>query len=307
MRSWPATACSGTAVTERPPPPPSRPIFSRKVLSILAAVLLLLGAGAASLHSWARSRELVDVFAPAGPIADDPGRHGLAWAKVALTAEDGEAVTAWLLPGAGPATVLWLHGNAVNMGDVIDRVEPLVRRFGATVLLVDYRGYGESSRARPTEQGLYLDAEAAWKHLTRVKGVDPRRIVLYGHSLGGGVAAEMAVRHGGAGLVLESTFTSIPAMGKRSYPYLPVELLVESRFDNLAKVEKLSLPLLVIHGDADPKVPLEMGLELFAAAPGPRELMVLPGAVHSNCYKAGGESYWQAWERMLAVTNPPSP
>ncbi len=289
-------------MTERPSIPPSRPVFSRKIIFVLAAVLLLLGAGAACLHSWARGRELADVFAPAGPVTDNPGRHGLAWEKVGLTAADGEAVTAWLLPGAGPAAVLWLHGNAVNMGDVLDRVEPLVRIFGATVMLIDYRGYGESSRARPDEKGLYLDAEAAWEWLTGARGIAPRRLVIYGHSLGGGVAAEMAVRHGAAGLVLESTFTSIPAMGRRSYPYLPVEMLVASRFDNLAKVKKLSLPLLVIHGDADPKIPLSMGKELFAASPGARELLVVPGAVHSDCWKAGGDSYWKAWERMLART-----
>jgi uncharacterized protein len=273
----------------------------RLFLPAAGGAFALLLAALLSLSLWAGHRERADVFAPAGPVVDDPGKRGLAWKSIDLGPDRGPALESWLLPGPGYYTVLWLHGNAVNMGDVLDRVEPLVKRFGATVMMVDYRGFGDSP-GEPSESGLYADADEAMKFLIERRGITPERLVIYGHSLGGGVAVEMARRYKPAALVIESTFTSIPDMGRLSYPWLPVEWLVSSRFDNLAKIPGLSSRLLVIHGDADHKVPLEMGRRLYAAAHPPKAMLVVPGAGHSDCWKAGGEAYWEAWERVLGGT-----
>jgi hypothetical protein len=158
------------------------------------------------------------------------------------------------------------------------------------VLLFDYRGYGRST-GRPSEAGTYRDAEAAWRHLVETRGVDPERLILHGESLGGAVALELATRRPAAALVLESAFTSLPDLGARLYPVLPVRWLSRIRYDNSARVPGLRMPLLVIHSPADEIVPFADGQALFDAAPGPKEFLATSGGHNDGGFLRQAE--WQ--------------
>jgi fermentation-respiration switch protein FrsA (DUF1100 family) len=178
------------------------------------------------------------------------------------------------------------------------------RRLGVSVLLFDYRGYGRSKRS-PDEEGTYRDARAAYRYATEVKSVPPGSIVLFGESLGAAVAAQLAVERPAGALILESAFTSIPDMARAAYPFLPpVGPLIRTRYETLAKVPRLTLPLLVLHGERDDIVPPEQGRRVFEAAGGPKRFVTIPGTGHSDTYVAGGEAYWRALADFLESVRP---
>ena len=201
--------------------------------------------------------------------------------EVDRTTETGDRVHGWAF--TNPATDLWLlyfHGNAGNLAGRAEWCLAL-RELPANVLIIDYPGYGRST-GRLDEAGVYRHAEAAWRHLVEDRGVPPGRVVLYGKSLGGGPAAELAVRHPAGGLILQSTFTSVPDMGRRLFPFLPVERLTRNRFDNRDKVARCRLPKLFLHSRADEVVPHEMGEELFRVAADPKQWRGFEGSGHDQ-------------------------
>jgi fermentation-respiration switch protein FrsA (DUF1100 family) len=170
-----------------------------------------------------------------------------------------------------------------------------LHKLGFNVLLPDYRGFGKSSGGRPNETKVYEDAEAAWQYLLKVRGVKPQQAFIYGHSLGGAVAIDLAVHHAeAAGLITESTFTSTAEMGKLSYPYLPVDWLLNQRFESLKKIAQLKIPVLLIHGTWDKRVPVEMAQQLYAAAPQPKTLLLIEGGEHNNSSAVGWIEYRDA-------------
>jgi fermentation-respiration switch protein FrsA (DUF1100 family) len=188
-------------------------------------------------------------------------------------------------------TVLLAHGNAGNLSHRLDRTIFLQSRLGADVLLFDYRGYGRSE-GRPDEEGTYRDARAAHRWLTEVRGVTPDRLVLFGESLGSAVALELALARPCRALVLESPFTSVPDMAAVVLPFLP-RSFVRTQYDNLGKIGRLRVPLLVLHGDGDEVVPFAQGRRLFEAAPEPKRFFSIPGAGHNDTYIVGGDAYWR--------------
>jgi fermentation-respiration switch protein FrsA (DUF1100 family) len=197
-------------------------------------------------------------------------------------ARDGARVHALHLPASpGARTVVHFHNNRDTMADGADLGRALHAR-GLGVLLVEYRGYGLSRDGAPTEEGLYTDAEAALEHLA-ARGVGPDRVVLFGASLGTGVAAEMARRGRGAALVLVTPYTSIPDVAADVVPFVPARLLIPDRFETLAKSGEIRVPTLVIHGDADEIVPFWMGDELARAIAGAR-LVRVPGGHHGDLF-----------------------
>lgn len=215
------------------------------------------------------------VYFPTRSVVVTPAALGLAFEEVWLEAADGVRLHGWFLPAEEPrGALLYGHGNG---GNIADRMEPAraFRDMGLDVLLFDWRGYGRSAGA-PTEAGLYRDGEAAWAWLVG-RGVAPERIVLYGESLGGGVAVELARRHGRGVLLTESTFTSVPDVGAEVYPWLPVRLLARHRFDNLAKAADVRVPWLIVHSPHDEIVPFEHALRLFDAAAEPKRLLPTGG------------------------------
>jgi fermentation-respiration switch protein FrsA (DUF1100 family) len=210
-------------------------------------------------------------------------------ADVSIDTEDGARLHGWWVPAAGEprAHVLFLHGNAGNIGDRVPHVE-LLAGAGLDVLAFDYRGYGNSS-GRPSERGTYLDARAALAELRRRPGVDPDRVVYVGESLGGAVALELALHAQPAALVLQSTFTSIRDMARLHYPVVP-RAAVPDAYPSLRLVAGLRAPLLCLHGDRDEIVPLAYGEALFEAAPEPKRLHVLAGVAHNDVLaRAAGE------------------
>jgi uncharacterized protein len=205
-----------------------------------------------------------------------------------LRASDGAIVHALHFPAPpGAPTVVHFHGNGESLrGDALFGAQ--LHKEGVGVLLVEYRGYGNSP-GEPSEQGLYLDAAAGIAALA-ADGVPREKIVLCGTSLGTGVAAEMAARGLGGRLVLISPYTSIPAVAARVAPFLPASLVVRDRFDTIAKAPRLRVPALVIHGDADEVIPYAMGREVAAAIPGAR-LVTVPGGHHNDLFAVDPELY----------------
>jgi len=214
-----------------------------------------------------------------------------------FTAEDGSRLHGWLCrpERGGPQqsesplkTLLWFHGNAGNLAHRAD-VMLLLSSLPAQVFIVDYRGYGRSE-GRPTEKGLYLDARAAWRHLTVDLGVPPKRIVIYGVSLGGAVAVDLAAEVDAAGLIVQSSFTSVPDMARRHYPFVP-GWLIRTRMESEEKIARVSCPVMVAHSPADEIVPYELGRRLYQAAGGEVRFVEIPGAAHNETWLRGGHRY----------------
>jgi len=273
----------------------------RLLLDLLLVVLLLTGLRMSGLFE----RQLV--YFPDRELIMTPQAYRLSFEGVALATTDGERLHGWFLPGQPeqPA-LLFLHGNA---GNISHRVENLwlLHQLGLNVLIFDYRGFGESS-GTPSETGLARDADAALAWL-RQRGWSAQRTVYFGRSLGAAVAIDLARRQPPAGLIVESPFTSLRAMGRQHYPLLDFVFgwLLRDRFDNLDKIGSIKAPLLLFQGNRDQIVPEAMARQLFAAAREPKSFHLIPGANHDTTYEAGGAAYWQAWRDFLASLSAPPP
>jgi len=251
----------------------------RRLTGIIGAAALACLLAATAL--WAYQARLV--FEPGRRLQARPGDFAFAVVETAVPV-GREALKGWWIPGK-PAgkVVLYLHGNDDNVATAVREVAPL-RDLGHSVLVIDYRGFGASRGRFPSEASVYEDAEAAWRYLVGA-GVRPSELYIYGHSLGGAIAIELARRHPeAAGLVVESSFTSIydMAMLQRRYAWLPVRRLLNQRFDSLAKVAGLSLPVLYLHGTADEVVPYDMGRRLYEASGGEKRFVALEGGRHEH-------------------------
>jgi len=204
-----------------------------------------------------------------------------------LTTKDGIRLNAWWFPKADAHfATLFLHGNAGNVTHRIDHAKA-IQLAGSAVLVVDYRGYGKS-KGRPSERGLYLDADAAYDELIRL-GYPANRIIVQGESLGSAVAAELAARRPCAGLVLESPFASLSEMAGTVLPV--IGSLVAHGFDTDKKIGKVHVPVLVMHGDADEIVPFSQGEKVFRRANQPRIFWRVSGAHHNDLLYAAGKEY----------------
>ena len=211
---------------------------------------------------------------------------------VALETVAGQSVTALLGEGTGdgdePVTVLYFYGNGMCLNDSLLEFRDF-RRMGARVLIPDYVGYGMST-GEPSERGCYETADACWEFLRTREGGRPGKLVLGGWSLGAAVALDLAARHPGevAGLMLFSAFTSLADVAQRIYPFLPVRLLLQYHFDNLAKIAAVTCPILIGHGELDSLNPPAMSDRLAMAAGGPVTRVVAEGAEHNEFFAAGG-------------------
>lgn len=246
-------------------------------------------------------QERIAFPAPRAPLPD-PKRVGIDGERIELVTRSGTKLVGWFLPPRADRggqrrpspSVLWFYGNA----ETIATIWPILRDFqppGAALLVVDYPGYG-ASEGRATEAALYEAADAAHADLTRRSGVDPKRVYVYGRSLGTAVASYTAANHAVAGLILESPFTSAREMSRQHYRLFP-KFVLRLGLDNLAHVARIQCPLLVFHGTADRLVPTRMGRRVAEAAPGPVELVLIEGAGHNETYELGGRRYREKmWE-----------
>jgi alpha-beta hydrolase superfamily lysophospholipase len=276
----------------------------RWLAAAMAAIAVASAAGCAYLDT--KQREWI--FRPQRDLHSTPASYGLPFEEVWLTvAGDGdgarERVHGWWIPGpdATAPTLLYLHGARWSLSNNLFRIQRL-QRMGFAVLAIDYRGFGRSDGELPSEAQAYDDAQAAWQHL-RLLEPDPRRRFAYGHSLGGAVAIELATRNDDvAGLIVESTFTSMADMAeKMGYGNLPIGLVLTQRFDSLAKVAAVKAPVLFVHGTSDRFVPAEMSERLYAAAPEPKRLLLVESGNHSNVSSVAFEKYQAAVRDLLAL------
>jgi fermentation-respiration switch protein FrsA (DUF1100 family) len=243
---------------------------------MLLRFLMILAVGYAALCLIVYLTQAKLVFFPGPSPRATPADFGLEFRELELRTRDGVRLHGWFLPAReARGAVLVSHGNAGSIELRIGLAQAFLEHRWS-VLLYDYRGYGQST-GRPSEPGTYLDAEAAHEHLVRVEGVVPERIVLHGESLGVGVALELALRRPVAAVVAECGFTSISDMAAGLYPFLPARLLARIRYDNLAKVARLGVPLLVIHSPHDEIVPFTHAERLFTAAREPKRLLSTEG------------------------------
>lgn len=196
----------------------------------------------------------------------------------------------YLRPTPNSKVLLWFHGNAGNLEGRIDMMYGFLKK-DIGVFLIDYHGYGKSE-GKPSEKGIYDDSTAAYNFLINEKKLLPKDIVIFGKSLGGGPATDLAARVPCAGLILQSTFTSIPDMAKGMFPFSLVAWAARTKFDNLSKIGNVRVPKLHIHSPADEVVPFKLGRKLFEAAPEPKQFYEVPGAGHNETYIVGGASYF---------------
>lgn len=226
-----------------------------------------------------------------------PRRHGLPAEDAWFRTEDGVELHGWWMPHPkARGTVLYCHGNSGSIAHQIGVLRHM-RRLKVNLFAFDYRGYGRSG-GKPSEQGLYRDARAAYDHLLSELGRKGSEIVLFGHSLGGAVAIDCAGEREVAGLIAQSTFTHVKDAARASFPGLPIHLLARKRFHSLSKVSELTMPKLFVHGGADGKLPPEFGERLYDEAAEPKELYVVRRAGHNDVYRHGGVRYLRRLSRF---------
>ena len=264
---------------------------------MLRSVLIGVGASAVLLTGFVMFFEDKFIYFPG---KDDPGVSP--GEEVELRAADGVRLHAWWVPNPkAKTTLLYLHGNAGHIGDRRD----VIRQLGslpADVLALDYRGYGRSE-GTPSESGLCADARAAYDWLI-AKGIPASRIVVFGKSLGGAVAADLASKVEVGALILQSTFTSAPDMAGRVMPLFPARLLMRSRYDTLSKVASIACPKLIVHSRRDEMIPFEMAERLLTAAKEPKESAWFEKGGHNGLID-GNETAWLDALRRFAIRGSP--
>ena len=264
------------------------------IAAIAAAYLLIVGA----LWYWQASF----IFQPSPVVDTTPGDLGVKFEKVALPIGGGQ-LSGWWVPSQDPhaATLLYSHGNATNIGANAQAVVGF-QKAGLNVFIYDYRGYGESTGGPPREKLTYEDAERAWTYLVTERRIAPATIVIYGHSLGGVVAIDLASKHGDAGaLIAESTLTSIAdlAGGMRVGRLLPVRVILTERFDALSRIKAVHLPTLILQGQEDARHST-MGQRLYDAANDPKQRAVIPGGGHNDSAEVNPTAYFAALNGFLS-------
>jgi uncharacterized protein len=235
---------------------------------------------------------------PTRSLEATPAEWGWEYEAVDLTAEDGTRLHAWWIPAPDArASLIFFHGNAGNISHRMASLE-IFRDLGLNVLILDYRGYGESE-GRPSEPGLRQDARAAWQHVREERGVPAESIVLFGRSLGSAVASELAREYSPGALILESPFRSVPEMAQAVYPFLPARWLARMDYDNEAYVRDVTGPTLVIHSRDDEIIPYNQGQAVYEAAAGPKKLLTLRGG-HNTGFLDSRANYLSGIDRFLS-------
>lgn len=251
--------------------------FMSVAIALAAVYAALVGALYAGQRSLMYPRSTERATAAAAGLAG--------FADITIETADGERIVAWHKPAEpGRATLLYFHGNGGSLLGRSGRAR-LLSADGRGLLLVSYRGYSGSTGS-PTEQGLRADARAS--HAWLAERVPPRRIVLYGESLGSAVAVHLAAERPVGGVILDAPFTSIADVARLQYWYAPVDGLLWDQHRSIAVIGRIDAPLLVLHGDRDGVVPIGLGERLFAAAPEPKRFVRLAGVDHVGVLEHGG-------------------
>jgi uncharacterized protein len=226
-------------------------------------------------------------FFPNRQIEHTPVLYQIKYEDVSIAlSQEGDRLHGWWIPAEKPdaPVMLYFHHNAVNIGANVSQALQF-HQLGYSVFLFDYRGFGQSEGAFPTETQVYEDARAAWNYLTRERKISANQIVIYGHSVGGAIAIDLATQHPeAAALVVQNSFTSMRDMTKRFglYWLFPIELLLHQRFESIEKMKSVRMPVLIMTGTDDFQIPVEMGKRLYEAAPEFKRLIIVQGGGHDN-------------------------
>ncbi len=231
------------------------------------------------------------VFFPERELIGTPADYGLEYEEAFFPAADGVKLHGWWVPYPGAPVFLWFHGNAGNISHRLENLKLLRDRVEVQVFIFDYREYG-MSQGRISREGTYQDAAAAYRYVTEIRQVPAQEVVLFGRSLGTALAVDLAVKSPCRSLIIESAFTNSGEMARLLAPFL-FDWRPRVPYDNLGKIGQIRVPVLIIHGEHDEIIPVDMSRRLYAAAPEPKELYIIPGAHHNDTYLAGGEAYWQ--------------
>uniref|UniRef100_B8HWY3 Phospholipase/Carboxylesterase n=1 Tax=Cyanothece sp. (strain PCC 7425 / ATCC 29141) TaxID=395961 RepID=B8HWY3_CYAP4 len=262
---------------------------------------------AACLALWFGQNRLI--FLPENEIRVTPADYQLSyqdvWLTVSTDRQPKEYIHGWWIPAQPQRGVLlYLHGNGINIG--ANTAQALrFQQLGLSVFLFDYRGYGRSQGRFPTEAAVYQDALIAWTYLTQQRRIPPQDIFIFGHSLGGAIAIQLATtQSNAAGVIVQSSFTSMADMAEQGgwSRWFPLSLLLNQKFDSLSRVKHLRMPVLYLHGAADDLVPAAMGQQLFAATTAPKKLVLVPAGGHNNLAEVGGEFYLQALQQFISLS-----
>jgi fermentation-respiration switch protein FrsA (DUF1100 family) len=232
----------------------------------------------------------------------------------AFTATDGTRLHGWycaphrktgdgLEPVRSRMVLLWFHGNAGNISHRYEMIRMLMK-IPVNIFIIDYRGYGKS-QGEPSERGIYADARGAWDYLTGERGIAPERIIVFGKSLGGAAAVDLASKVKAAGLIVQSSFTSASDMAASILPVYP-RFFLKTKMDSKRKIAGVDCPKLFIHSRADEVVPFELGRRLFEAAPEPKLFYEVERAPHNSTYVVGGKDYLQALRSFINSCAPDS-
>ncbi len=245
------------------------------VIAVAVGLFLLFGG-----YLYLRQDRMV--FCPTSELVDTPSSLGLSFEDVYVDVADGEKIHAWYFPAGGTRTVLFCHGNGGNISHRLETAEFIVG-LGVNILLFDYRGYGKSDGS-PSESKVYADAEACYRWLLSEKSVREDNIVIFGRSLGGAVAIELAGRVDFGALVVESSFTSVADMARQIFPYFPARYLLRYEFDSIGKIASIDCPVLVTHSTEDDIIPFAMGRRLFDSARMPKRFVRFSGGHNERDY-----------------------
>lgn len=254
--------------------------------AVLAVIAVLVGIGAPIVERLLMYHPTTERVTP-----QEAGLAGVE--EIEIATGDGHTVLAWRAKAAaGQPTLLYFHGNG---GSLVNRAERIrkYRDAGRGVFMMTYRGYGGST-GRPSERANVADAKRAYEML-RALGVSAKDIIVYGESIGTGVAVQVAAEKEVAGVILDAPYTSIVDVAAMLYPYLPARLLMRDRYETVKYLPRVKVPLLVVHGEADALIPVEMGRAVYRAANEPKRIATFPDAGHSDHGLFGSYDAIQAW------------
>jgi len=239
---------------------------------------------------------------PSRKLTASPVDIGLDYSPVTIKTSDGVTIHGWFV-AAQPekGTLLFFHGNAGNISHRLDSIK-IFHDLGLSTFIIDYRGYG-LSQGVISEQGSYLDAEAAWDYLTQTRKIPAEQIFVFGRSLGAAIAAHIAANHLSGALILESAFTSVPDMAARLYPVLPVRLLSRFQYNTKKMLRSVSCPVLIIHSPDDEIIPFENGLQLYDSARQPKELLRIRGG-HNEGFLVSSSMYSDGLSKFIGTHLP---
>ncbi len=241
------------------------------------------------------------IFHPHREIEATPALISLDYDQLTLTTSDEIAINAWWIPHpAAKASVLFLHGNAGNISHRLDSIR-IFHDLGLSVLIIDYRGYGKST-GKPSEQGTYIDAETAWDYLVEERKINQDQIIIFGRSLGGAVASWLAEKYSPAGLIMESSFTSVADIGRYYYPYLPTSLLARIKYASINRISNIKSPILIIHSKDDEIIPYSHAEQLLTEAvkekTTQKTLMDINGG-HNEGFMLSGKKYSDGLDQFI--------